>query len=176
MVWFDIVIGLILLLEIFKGLKKGFLGEIGTILGIFFGFFIASASGNTMAGFLSPVCGDSAKWSAVLGFLLTFLVVFSLIVILAKIFEGFLSVLALGWVNRLAGGFFCLLKGALVLSIVLNLYQAIDEDRSMLGPERIESSAFYKPIVKVAPALFPSFRLFHHSDTTLTKNPKQIMV
>jgi membrane protein required for colicin V production len=163
MVWFDWVIGLILVLELLKGFKKGFLSEMGTILGILLGFMIASAGGNTLATFLAPVCGNSEKWSLVVGFLLTFLAVFFLIVILAKIFEGFLSALALGWTNRLAGAVFCLLRGALVLSVVLNLYETIDSDRSMIGFERIESSVFYTPVQRLAPTLFPSVKLFQHS-------------
>jgi membrane protein required for colicin V production len=171
MIFLDLVIGLLLLLDILKGFRKGFLSEAGTILGILFGFLMASAGGNSMARFLAPVCGGSEKWSVVVGFLLTFLAVFFLIVILAKIFEGFLSALALGWTNRLAGAVFCLLRGALVLSVVLNLYETIDDDRSMIGPERIQSSIFYMPVQRLAPTLFPSVRLFKHSEDQTVDKP-----
>ncbi len=170
MVWIDVVIGLLLIFDILKGVMNGFASEAGTIVGILAGFFVASALGNTMAHFLLPLCGNSPQWSGVLGFLATFLVVLLLILILSKVFEGFLNALALGWMNKLAGGFFCFLKGVLVLSIVLNLYQAVDKDCSLIGKEKVKASVFYKPIRNFASSIFPTVRLFKHSDDPLKED------
>jgi len=164
MVWIDAVIGLLLILDILKGVKNGFASEAGTIIGIMAGFLVASTLGNTTAHFLLPICGNSPQWSGVLGFLVCFLVVLILILILSKVFEGFLNALALGWMNKLAGGFFCFLKGVLVLSIVLNLYQAVDKDCSLIGKEKVKASVFYKPIRNFASSIFPTVRLFKHRD------------
>jgi membrane protein required for colicin V production len=170
MVWFDAVIALLLILDILKGVKNGFATEAGTIVGILAGFFVASALGNTMARLLLPVCGHSTQWSGVLGFLLCFLVVFILILILSKVFEGFLNALALGWMNKLAGGFFCFLRGVLVLSIILNLYQAVDKDCSLIGKEKVKASVFYKPIRNFASSIFPTVRLFKHPEDPLKED------
>jgi len=175
----DVFIGLLLLYEVFRGLRRGFVSEAGSIIGIILGFYAASALRGSMAQFLSPICLGSERWSSVIGFLFTFLVVFLLIVILAKIFEGFLGVFALGGVNRLAGGAFCLLKGALVLSIFFNLYEIIDKDRSFVGVKHIESSVFYKPLLKVAPTLFPSFgsdKSHQHPETPDSNDSHKINV
>jgi len=153
----DVIIGLLLAYEIFRGLNRGFVAEAASIVALIVAFYIASAMRGSMAHLLSPVCFDSPTWSSAIGFLFTFLVVYLLIVILAKIFEGFLGIIALGGINRLAGGFFCLFKGVLIFSIVLNLYETIDSDRSFIGPKRIESSILYKPVIKVAPTLFPHY-------------------
>jgi membrane protein required for colicin V production len=154
----DVFIGPLLLFELYRGLKRGFVAEVGSIVALVVAFYIASALRVSMAHFLSPVCYGSAPWSSVIGFLFTFLVVFLLIVILSKIFDGFLGIIALGGINRLAGGLFCLFKGVLIFSIVLNLYETIDKDHSFVGPDRVKSSVFYKPVLKVAPAMFPYFR------------------
>lgn len=153
----DVFIGLLLIYEIARGLKRGFVAEAGSIIGLIVAFYTASAMRGSMAHFLSPVCFDSERWSSAIGFLFTFLVVYALIIILSKIFEGFIGVIALGGINRLAGGLFCLFKGVLIFSIVLNLYETIDSDRSFIGVKHVESSVFYKPILKVAPGLFPYF-------------------
>jgi membrane protein required for colicin V production len=157
MEFMDILIGLFLLYEIVRGLKRGFMIEAASIIGIVLAFYAATAFREPMAHLLGPVCFGSERWSSVIGFLFTFLVIYLLIVILAKVFEGILGVFALGGINRLAGGAFCLLKGALVLSIILNLYETIDSDRSFVGSKHIESSVFYKPVLKVAPTIFPLF-------------------
>jgi membrane protein required for colicin V production len=171
MTWIDVLIGGLLLLELFKGWKNGFASEVGSVLGIVLGFVVASVSGNTLARFLSPAFNNSELWSRVLAFLLTFLAVFVLILILSKIFEGFLKVFALDWINKVAGSFFCILKGMLVLSILLNIYQSIDEDCSMVGVNKIEKSIFYKPVRNFAPSIFPSLKLFqHHGNTVIEES------
>jgi len=170
MVWIDAVIGLLLALDIVKGVKNGFASEAGTIVGIIAGFLVASTFGNTMAHFLLPVCGNSPQWSGVFGFLVCFLVVFLLILILSKVFESFLNALALGWMNKLAGGFFGFLKGVLVLSLVLNLYQAVDHDCSLIGKEKAKASVFYKPIRNFASSIFPTVRLFKHAEDPLKED------
>ena len=174
MVWIDAVIGLPLIWDVLKGVRNGFATEAGTIVGILAGFLVASALGNTMAHILLPMCGHSLQWSGVLGFLVTFLVVLVLILILSKVFEGFLNALALGWMNKLAGGLFCFLRGMLVLSIVLNLYQAVDKDCSLIGKEKIKASVFYKPIRNFATSIFPTVRLFKHPDDPLKDDNKQM--
>jgi membrane protein required for colicin V production len=153
----DVFIGLLLLYELYRGLKRGFVAEAGSILGLVVAFYAASALRGNMAQLLSPVCFNSERWSSAIGFLFTFLVVYTLFVILSKIFEGLIGVIALGGINRLAGGLFCLFKGVLIFSIVLNLYETIDSDRSFIGYKHAESSLLYKPVLKVAPSLFPHF-------------------
>jgi len=153
----DILFAILLISELLRGLKRGFVAEAGTIIGILAGFYIATALNGSMSHLFILICSGSVPWSSVFGFLFTFLVIFLLFAILAKIFEGILGIIALGGVNRLAGGAFCLLKSVLVLSIVLNLYETIDQDRSFVGTKHIESSLLYKPVLNFAPSLFPLF-------------------
>lgn len=170
MTWIDALIGCLLLLELFKGWKSGFASEAGSVLGIVLGFIVASVSGNTLARFLSPAFNESELWSRVLAFLLTFLAVFVLILILSKIFEGFLKVFALDWMNKVAGSFFCFLRGVLVLSVLLNIYQSIDKDCSMIGAKKIEQSILYRPVRNFAPSLFPSLKLFQHPGNAVVED------
>lgn len=158
MEWIDIIIGLFLAYEVFRGLKRGFLTEIALIAGLVVAFYAATAFYGTMAHFLSPVFPNAPRWAAVSGFLITFLAIYLFVLIVAKLFQHVLDVMALGGINRLAGGVFCFLKGLLMLSILLNLYEAVDGDRSFLGAKNVESSVFYKPVLKIAPSVFPLFK------------------
>ncbi|MDP4277478.1 MAG: CvpA family protein [Bacteroidota bacterium] len=155
--WLDIFLGLILLLSLLDGYKNGFFREVGGLAGLIVGFFVASALNHVIAGHLIVAHSWHVATANMFGFLIPFLAVIVLFVFLSKVFSQLFSMLALGWMNRLAGAFFCFLKGAFILSIMLNLYQLADKDSSLIGKERIERSTFYKPLVKVAPSLFPSF-------------------
>jgi membrane protein required for colicin V production len=163
MVWLDVLIALVVLFEIWNGWRNGLVSQIGSILGILLGYAVASITNETMSSFLLPVTHDSILASKVLAFLLTFLAVFALILILSKIFEGFLKVFALDWVNRIAGAFFCLLRGLLLMSIVLSLVQSLDKKGRLLHSQTVEKSILYHPVRGFAPAIFPSMQLFHTS-------------
>lgn len=65
--------------------------------------------------------------------------------------------LSMNWLNRLAGGGIALLKNLILLSILLNIYEIVDSDRSLIGPERVEQSQLYTPVLNAVPALFPPF-------------------
>jgi membrane protein required for colicin V production len=62
---------------------------------------------------------------------------------------------SLGFVNRLFGIVFGLLKSVLIMSVLFTVLNAIDVRRSFLPKETIEQSRFYNPISDIAPAIFP---------------------
>jgi len=175
----DVIIGVLLLLEIFKGYKRGFMAEAGSIIGLILGLIVALAFRTPMAHLFSAMYAKEGLWPSVVGFLATFLLVYFVITILAKLFEGFLGFVALGWVNRWAGGLFCFIKGILFLSILMNLNELVDKDHIFIGVKHIESSVLYEPVFDFAPKLFPSFKLINESrqeQKTDTNDSNKIIV
>lgn len=161
--WLDIFLLIYLFFEAWKGFKNGLMNELGSILGIILGFLLASITNESLAVFFSPVTGGSLWMSRIVAFLLTFLAVFSLILILSKIFEGFLKVFALNWLNQIAGAFFNVMKGLLVISVIVNLLLFIDF-RSRLIPNHVkEKSLMFEKVSKIAPAVFPTVQIFKHT-------------
>jgi membrane protein required for colicin V production len=61
----------------------------------------------------------------------------------------------LGFVNKLAGLVFGIVRAALVLSIVLIVFDEIDEDVHILSADAKEESRMYEPIRNLAPTIFP---------------------
>lgn len=163
--WIDIVLGILLMLNIVTGFKNGFFEEVGTFAGLIAGICAGIAFKEETALFLLKHTSTSAQWVNVTGFFLPFLIVFLLFVVLAKVFSHFFKAISMGWLNRLAGGVFCFFKGALILSVLLNLYEMVDRGRSFIGPERAESSLLYEPLLRVAPGIFPSLKdMFHYKE------------
>lgn len=64
----------------------------------------------------------------------------------------------MGWLNNFFGGLFGLIKAVLILSIILNLYEFVDSDRSLIGSDKVITSPIYKPILKVLPTVAPMFK------------------
>jgi membrane protein required for colicin V production len=75
--------------------------------------------------------------------------------LLAKIFTKIADFAFLGWVNKLAGGIFSVLKTALLIGIFLNLVQKININNQFISKEKQEKSIFYKPILTTTAFLMP---------------------
>jgi membrane protein required for colicin V production len=61
----------------------------------------------------------------------------------------------MGFINKLAGLVFGVLKAALILSIVLLVFDFIDEDVKILSEKTKSESRMYAPIRDFAPSLLP---------------------
>ena len=78
----------------------------------------------------------------------------TVLILIAKSLDSFFESIALGGINKLLGGLFAAFKYALVVSVLLNLFQSIDSYFSVIKPKsKIESMA-YAPVLKLAPALW----------------------
>jgi membrane protein required for colicin V production len=155
--WLDIILGILLLLNFFSGFKHGFFKEVGGLIGLIAGVFAAIALHQKTALLLTNIFSIQAPWVVILGFMIPFIGVMLFFAILAMVFNKLFLALSLGWLNRLAGSLFSVVKSVIILSLLFNLYEYADKDKSVLGSYRIEHSQLYKGIRDVVPNLYPSF-------------------
>jgi membrane protein required for colicin V production len=88
--------------------------------------------------------------------------------LLVKIIDKFLSLVTLGWINKLLGGVFGLLKFALLLSVLIHLVDMVDQRFNWIQPQVKQNSLFYKPVKAVLPTVMPYVHLYldKHNETT----------
>jgi membrane protein required for colicin V production len=80
---------------------------------------------------------------------------------LAKFLTSVADFAQLGVINKLGGGFFCLLKTILVLSIFLNLFEKINYNNIIAKKETLDNSIFYRPVQKTAGFIYPSIEKWY---------------
>jgi len=71
--------------------------------------------------------------------------------------------IALGFLNRLAGIIFGVLKVSVILSILLLLFDPIDENVHILPANQKSNSKMYVPMRQLVPTLFPFIDLWKTS-------------
>jgi membrane protein required for colicin V production len=69
--------------------------------------------------------------------------------------SGIASTLFLGWLNKLGGAFFAVLKTILLLGIVLSLFRKVNFENMLISKETQENSLFFNPILKTTEVLLP---------------------
>jgi membrane protein required for colicin V production len=114
---FDIVIIIILGFCLIRGGFRGLVKELSAIIGVFGGFYGAYTYYPLVAKLLSRWISD-VGYGNILAFLIIFCSVFLIISILGIIIRYVLNLVFSGWVDRVGGVAFGLLKGALIVSVL----------------------------------------------------------
>lgn len=151
----DIILLLCLGWGAYKGFRKGFIIQSFFILAL----VLAIWGGFAFAERLEPFLQRHLHVSEVVCSIISFILVFALIMILVYT-SGYLvtkvaNAVALGLLNRIAGSAFGILANALILSVLILLFNRVNEKKHFIEPEILEKTYLYKPIGKIAPAIFP---------------------
>jgi membrane protein required for colicin V production len=158
----DIVLGSLLLYALYKGIKNGLFIELASLISLILGIYIAIKFSYIVREVLAGHVSWSPKYIEVIAFGLTFIAVVLAVHLLAKIFTGIMDFAFLGWINKLAGGFFSVLKAVLLLSILFNLFQKVNVNNIFAKEETLDNSIFYNPIQETSKYIYPSLETWYN--------------
>lgn len=146
----DIIIAALLVFGLIRGLRNGLFVELASLVSFFIGIYIAVKFSYVVGAFI----GES-KSAKVTAFVITLVLVVIAIHLLAKVFSGIASFVFLGWLNKLGGAVFATLKTALLVGIVLSLFQKANLNNTIVSKETQEKSLFFNPLLKTSEIMLP---------------------
>ena len=114
---FDILIIVVLGYSLVRGLFRGLVKEVSSVIGVLGGFYAAYTYYKVLAGLLTGLIHDTAYLN-ILSFLIIFCGVLIIVGVLGVIIKYLLNIAFLGWVDRFGGVVFGVLKGILIVSIL----------------------------------------------------------
>ena len=152
----DIFILLCLGWGAYKGFRKGFIIQSFLILAL----VLAIWGGFAFTGLLEPLMQKNFRMTETACHVISFIIVFLLVLILVYtsglVVSKVASAMALGMINRLAGAAFGILANALIISVLILLFNRINEKKpQIIESETLKKTYLYQPVGKVAPAIFP---------------------
>ena len=164
MSFIDIVFAVLLGFAVYKGLKNGLFVEVASFVALILGIYLAIKFSN-LAGaiFTGFVPSWNPKYIEITAFIITFLLVVIGIHLSAKILTKLTDFAFLGWINKLAGVIFSLLKTILALSVVLFIFEKININNMLLSKETQDNSIFYNPIQNISKAIYPTIEGWYDS-------------
>ncbi|WP_338646867.1 CvpA family protein [Flavobacterium sp. KS-LB2] len=152
----DIILGVLLAFALYKGIRNGLFVELASLVSLILGIYVAVKFSSFMKDFI----GSFVKWNPntiqVIAFVLTFILVVIGISLLGKFLTGVADFAFLGWLNKLGGGFFRVLKTILIIGIVFKVFEKINYHNFLAKKETLDNSLFYNPIQKTAGFMYPS--------------------
>jgi len=151
--YFDVVVGILLILAIIKGLKNGLIIELASLVALVLGLFGAIEFSSITESYLIQYI-DSSHIGLV-AFIITFVLIVVGVHMGAKVVDKLVSAIALGMVNRVLGAIFSLFKYAFIISVVMAILGSFERVYSIIPEEQKESSKLYSPLRSIAPSVFP---------------------
>ena len=88
---------------------------------------------------------------SIISFSLTFIGVVVAARLLGSVVERIVNIALLGWLNRLLGVVFAVIKMTLITSVTLFIINSIDKELSFMPREQVQRSKFYMPVSGIAP-------------------------
>lgn len=161
MSFIDIVFTVLLGYALFTGLKNGLFVEIASFGSLVIGIFVAIKFSHLVRLMLEDFIKINPKYIEIVAFAITFLLVVIGIYLLAKFFTGVASFASLGWLNKLGGAIFSILKTILMLSVVISLFQKININHILVKEETLNNSIFYNPIQEVSKFMYPTLEKWY---------------
>jgi len=159
--YIDLVLGVILIIAAIQGFRKGFIVELASLAALILGIWGAIKFSDWTAGFITKNTGFHSEHLSVIAFVITFIAIVIVIHILGKVLDNAVKAVALGFLNRLAGIIFGVLKTAVILSIFLLLFESVDENVRILPEKQKAESKIYSPMKQLVPTLFPFIKLWN---------------
>ena len=118
--WLDIIIIIALIIPTFIGFKRGLIKTVLPLGGIMLAIVLAGHFYGSMASWLSNWL-ESTSQANIAAFVLIFVLVMAVVFIVASVLHRFISLMLLGWVDKIGGLIFGLAIGAFICSALLAL-------------------------------------------------------
>ncbi len=170
----DIILCIPLIWFGFKGFKKGLIIEITSLVALILGIYIAYHFSSITAEFLTSNF-DMKKNVALISFIITFVGVVIGIYFIGKLVEKFVDIVQLGFVNKIGGLVFGILKTAFIISTLFYIVASVDKDDLLVSKEIKDDSLLYRPVASLAPIILPNLDLnvFRQGESPKTEDNEE---
>lgn len=151
----DIIIGIPVLWMAYRGFTKGFVIEVTTLIALVLGIYAAINFSFMTAGFLRDYFTLEEQYMSVLAFAITFIAIVIGVVLIGRLLEKFINMIALGFLDKLAGGLFGIAKAAFIISAIFLVINSLDTGNRVISQKLKDNSVLYGPVESVVPTVLP---------------------
>ena len=145
----DIIVAVILILAIIKGYRQGLIVALFSFIAFFIGLAAALKLSVVVADYLGKSVKVSDKWLPIISFAVVFLIVVLLVRLGARFIQKTVELAMLGWLNRLGG--ILLYTGLYILIFSILIFYA--DQLGFIKPETKSESVTYSYIQPWGPKL-----------------------
>jgi len=156
----DIILLLCFVPAIVNGISKGFVKQVIDLVAILAAAWAAFHFSPMLSAALARHITLEKTILDVVSFALIIIVAALLLHLLASLLTQALKSLSLGFLNRLLGLVFAILKVGLVLGLLILLFETLNSTLHIVKPETTADAVVYNALKEAAEKIFPILRTF----------------
>lgn len=140
----------------FKGLTNGLLKEIFSTLALLIGLYLAIHFSSYIGNLLAGIMSSTSPYFKLTCFAITFILALLGMKLGTWAADRFFSKVGIGWLNKLGGLAFGLLKGIFIVGAIIYLLNSFDKNNALIEQDTKNKSLLYKPISNFVTTVYPS--------------------
>ena len=154
----DIIIICCFLPSLFFGAKNGFIRQVISLIIIFAGIKLSIMFSVPVSEWLKSHIEIQPVWISVISFVVIFAAVALVFSVIEKLLNSIIKLTMLGWLNRLLGVVFSMMKVVLVLCLLAYFLNAANEVLGFISEDDLAESNFFKPLLDLSDKVFPALK------------------
>lgn len=159
----DIIIGLFLAWQLYRGFSKGFIAAVVSLLGLIAGLYCSLHFSDWVGKQLFAESQMGEGSIVLLSFAITFVAALVGVYFIGKLVSGLIKTLQLNLINKIAGAAFGGLKAVLILSVLFGFITKINQDHWLVKEKIFTQSTLYNPVNETSDLIFPIITDFYHA-------------
>ena len=156
----DIILLICFLPGIIRGLSKGFLEQALALGGVVLSVWAAFRFSSPACDWLRPYLSLSETTLSVVAFALILVAVSLVVLLVAKLLTKVLEMSMLGWADKVLGLVFALAVNALLIGVVIILFDTLNLKFGFVKPEVLDASIVYTTLRDLCYLVFPYLKAF----------------
>jgi membrane protein required for colicin V production len=152
----DIILLAFLAFGLVRGFLRGFFVEIASLIALVAGVYGAFHFSNFAAEILNKKVDWNENTVNIVAFVGTLIIIVLAIALAGKALTKIADFAALGLINKLLGALFGGLKIAVILSVLLIVFEKMNRNIPFTKEADKAGSELYKPVKSIIPLIFPN--------------------
>jgi membrane protein required for colicin V production len=166
----DIIVGVILLLGFYKGFRNGLILEITSLLGLIIGIIGAFIITQNYGLYIGQWVDWEDSYLKITTYIVSFILIVIVVAFIGKLLTKIIDYAALGFVNNFFGGVFGAIKFALILSVLLIVFNAVNNSAEIVDQIVLERSVSYPVLNNFSELVWPRIIEITEENQNLIEN------
>ena len=151
----DIILLICFIPAAIQGFQKGFISQVIAIISIIAGVWLSVQFASEVTVWLAQYIQGSEQVLKVVSFALIFIAVIAGLALLGRLVEGTVKLIMLGWLNRLLGVVFSLVKASLIVGLIIMAFCSLNNTFQLVSEDVLNQSVLFPPLKNMAYTVFP---------------------
>lgn len=151
----DIIILICFIPALVQGIRKGFISQVVAIVSIVAGVYLSFEFSELVSAWISQYIEGSEQVLKITAFALILIAVIAGLTAFGKLIEKMVKIVMLGWLNRLLGAAFSMLKCALIVGLIIMVFNSLNGSFHFVDEAKLAESTLYPPLKSFAYKVFP---------------------